>query len=273
MDDTIVALAAILLPFLAAAALVATAPSLRAGVDRLRLVFNTLGLFVVVAGVTMGVGMIGWGLLAGDKEPLYLSLFPLVGAGFVYRLITRRHQTWYGALGFNDSSARWSSFRDETKRLWGLSAEPASSVAKDDQAASFGPGAIRSHHVTWSFGFGGIARSGSFEATAPRTSEPPIVFPTNLRLVVDRSSGVAFLEAFRREVFVSAGEGATLDAATDVPFLQLATGDRNVHGGYTVEVALRPERLVAGPFSGTIWIRVIDADPAVLSVPVEGAVE
>src|SRR5687767_13190897 len=101
-------------------AIVFTAPTMAAGLDRLKLVMNTAGLFIVVARASGGAVMLAWGLWAGEKELVYLSFLPLVGSSLFYGLLTRRHQTWYGALGFDDSSARWKSFWNETTDLWQL---------------------------------------------------------------------------------------------------------------------------------------------------------
>src|SRR5258708_34499261 len=82
--------------------IVLTAPSPNASIDRLKLIFNTLGLAIVVAGVVAFTVMLVWGLLARSQELLYLSFIPFAAACLTYGFITRRHMTWYGLFGFRD---------------------------------------------------------------------------------------------------------------------------------------------------------------------------
>jgi hypothetical protein len=117
-------LIAVILALATVIGIAVTAPSLAALTYRLKLIANTLGLAIVVAGIVAAAVMLAWGLLARNLELIYLSLIPFAAAGLTYGSITRRHQTWWGLFGFKDGRERWRSFWDETRQLWGYSPSP-----------------------------------------------------------------------------------------------------------------------------------------------------
>jgi hypothetical protein len=268
-----------------------SAPSLTAGVNRLKLVMNTVGLFIVVVGLSSGALMLIWGFWAGDKELVYISLFPLVGAVLFYGLLTRRHQTWYGILGFDDSSARWNSFWNETVSLWRPNRAPRATGAAPHPIFTrhkvIGPhesaAPKNTHKFSFSFNVGGM-RSPTLESLAKfaahrLTTVGISVFPSELNLSVilpaEGGQSRSYLDAFKHELTVRKHDGAPLrlSVVTDVPFVELSVGSPDVHGSYPVEIRLSPEKLERGAFTGTISIHTDDPLQPELSVPVGGMIE
>jgi hypothetical protein len=272
--------------------IVLTAPSFTVGINRLKLVMNTGGLFVVVAALSGGALMLIWGLWAGEKELVYLSLFPLVGAVLFYGLLTRRHQTWYGVLGFDDSSARWNSFWNETVSLWrpnrtsrttkGASTHPIFTrhkiIGHHESAA---PKSARKFSFSFNTGSMGTATLGSLARFAAHrlATDGISVFPSELNLSVilpaEGGQSRSYLDAFKHELTVRKHNGAPLrlSVATDVPFMDLSVGSPDVQGNYPVEIRLSPEKLERGPFNGTISIHTDDPLQPELSVPLDGMIE
>jgi hypothetical protein len=236
--------------------------------------------------------MLIWGFWAGEKELVYLSLFPLVGAVLFYGLLTRRHQTWYGILGFDDSSARWNSFWNETVSLW--RPNRASRATKGDSPHPIFPrhkmighresaAPNNTHKFSFSFNAGSMGSPtlellGKFAAHRLATAGIS-VFPSELNLSVilpaEGAQSRSYLDAFKHELTVRRHDGAPLrlSGVTDVPFVELSVGSPDVHGSYPVEIRLSPEKLERGPFTGTIVIHTDDPLHPELSVPVGGMIE
>ena len=74
----------VLLAFAAAlvtiALVVATAGSLPAAANRLRLILKITGRGVVIAGFALGAGMLAWGFAAHDQGLVLFSLLPIMAA-------------------------------------------------------------------------------------------------------------------------------------------------------------------------------------------------
>lgn len=127
--STLQLLVAFALPLATVIAIVASAPSLKAGIDRLKLVSNLLGLFLLVVLAGSAAVLFVWGIVAGDKGLVYFALLPMIGAFLLADFITRRHATWWSLFGFNDRSERWQAFWNETISLWRSAGSPAAPSA------------------------------------------------------------------------------------------------------------------------------------------------
>jgi hypothetical protein len=287
LSETDVAIAAVL-AFATVVGIVVTAPSLSAGVDRLKLICNTVGLVIVVAGFVAGAAMLAWGLIGHSKELIYLSLIPFVAAGLTYGAITRRHATWYGLLGFNDSSERWRSFWNETRRLWGYGPAPQTGhpwTAR--RTAAPAPGAPSSGMRSFSFSFNlGGNRGGAGGSFLPLArfaahglaSDRVSVFPSELQMAI-RVAGMgpmerAQLTSYRHQLTVRRDDGGPLQLAvgTDLRFLGLDIRAQGFDGSYAVDVALLPQWLEAGSYSGAITIETGDPLQPRLIVPVTATI-
>jgi hypothetical protein len=270
------------------AAVVLTAPSLNAGIDRLKLISNSLGLFVVVALALGGTIMLAWGLVAGSKELIYLSFMPLVGAFLFYELITRPYRTWYGLLGFNDKKERWKSFWSETVRLWRSGQRQPSSSGPTHSRPPSRParqGAVPTGGGGFSFSFGMDKKSANLlgpliRLAAHRLSNDHIsVFPNvlqmSIKLVPEGEKDRSYLESFFHQLTIRSHDGAPLrlSAHSDLPFLDVVASQTRADGCHTIDVRILPHRLSHGPFSGTISIYTDDPDQRLLTVPVTGTVE
>ncbi|HUF45734.1 MAG TPA: hypothetical protein VMN43_10350 [Aestuariivirgaceae bacterium] len=283
------------LAIVAAAVIVAAilwmAPSWQAGRDRLNLIVNTLGIVIVFAGWSVGIAMLVWGIAAGNKGLIYFSFMPMVLGGLTYNFITRRHRTWYGIFGFDDSRERWKSFWDETRNLWGLPRR--SSAAPGGSAGSSAPRTPpgRQSAATpgrpargFSVSFGSRGASAGFLApiiafAATRLATGHVtVFPNSLEFAIGldpASNGTQpHLEAFRQTMVVRRRDGGHLQLAvrSDLAFLDATAGPRRFDGSYTIEVGLVARHLKPGPFSGSIVIDTGDPAEPQLTVPVAGVV-
>jgi hypothetical protein len=261
--------------------IVVTAPSLNVGVDRLKLILNSLGLAIVVAGAITFMMMLVWGLLAGSQELIYLSFVPFAAACLTYGFITRRHATWYGLLGFRDGRERWRSFWDETRQLWGYGPSPGSNRAGAGGAAA-GPAPGGNRSFTFSFNLGGnragaggsllgpLAEFAARELASDRVS----VFPNELHLSIFLSGTGprerAHLSSYRQQLKVRRDDGGPLQLATrtNLLFLTLNVGSQDLDGSYPVSVSLLPELLEVGSYSGVITIETGDPLQPQLIVPV-----
>jgi hypothetical protein len=272
--------------------IVVTAPSPNASIDRLKLIFNTLGLAIVVAGAITFTVMLVWGLLAGSQELIYLSLMPFAAACLTYGFITRRHMTWYGLIGFRDGRERWRSFWDETRRLWGYGHAPRSAPGRTARGAvGPAPGARAppsgTRSFTFSFNLGGnlggakgsllgpLARFAAHRLASDRVS----VFPSKLHLsILSGGTGPterAHLASYRQHLTVRRDDGGPLQLAmrTDLRFLALEFGAQGLdEGSYSIGVSLLPEWLEAGSYSGAITIETGDSLQPRLIVPVTATI-
>jgi hypothetical protein len=262
------------------------APSLQAGVNRLKLIHNSLGIAAVFAGWSIGIAMFAWGVAKARKDLIYFSFLPMLFAGMTYNFITRRHATWYGLLGFDDSGKRWRSFWNETRSLWGLPARSSTSGASPPPPppnSNSGPASGRqARSVSLSFSSHGagasrctplIGLAASRLATAHIT-----VFPNSLQfaIVLDLASDdQPHLQLFRQSLVVRRQDGGHLQLAVEsgLAFLDATVGPRGFDGSYTIEVGLIAEKLTPGPFSGSIVIETGDPVEPQLRVPVAGSVE
>lgn len=288
------------LALLTVIAIVATAPSLSAGIDRLKLVFNTLGLAIVAAGAVAGTVLLIWGLLANSKDLIYISFIPFVAAGLTYGFITRRHRTWYGLLGFNDSRERWRSFWDETRRLWGYGPSPRAqrtratpagagstpgSGAPPGGGASHGrrpaPGGGRSYSFSFNLGGTGARLLGPLVKLAAHrlVSDRVSVFPSELYFAIllggAGQPAQAQLASYRQQLTVRRDDGGplALSVGTDLEFLNFDVGIPGLDGSHPVAVALRPERLEPGAYEGTITIDTGEPHLPRLLVPVTARID
>lgn len=261
-------------------AILATAPSLAAGVDRLKLVLNTLGLVIIAIALPLGVGMFVWGFAVHDKALIYFSFIPLVASVATYRAITRRHRTWYGILlGVDDSRETWSSFWNETLRVWGVRARDRASPGRD-RAAAGTAGEAQSHTFSFSLDIpAGRAPwlSSLIKFAAHRLDTAEItVFPNALHIAValGDTKEASHLRGFRQSLSVRRADGGPLKlkARTDVPFLELVVGLRQPDGSYEIAVRLKPQRLTKGAFKGEIRIETGDHAMPVLTVPVSAMI-
>jgi hypothetical protein len=267
-----------------------TAPSFQAGMHRLNLVLNTLGIAIVFAGWAVGIALFVWGAATGSKELIYISFLPMVLGGAMYNLITRRHRTWWGIFGFDDSRERWRSFWDETRNLWGLPprSRPASGgTAQTPPGGQSGPGPAPAGPTrSFSFSFGTPARRGgagvlgpiiSFAASRLATGHIT-VFPSVLQFAIELDPAgngqQPHLDAFQQSLTVRRRDGGHLQlaVASDLTFLDATAGSRNFDGSYTVTVGLIAARLPQGPFRGSIIIDTGDPVEPQLTVPVVGTV-
>lgn len=272
----------------AAAAIVAVilwrAPNLQAGVNRLTLIHNTLGIAVVFAGWAIGIVMFVWGVAAVRKDLIYFSFMPMVLAGLLYGFITRRHKTWYGVFGFDDSSERWRSFWAETRKLWGLpgqSSPAGASAPPPPPRGGSGPAPGRARSFSLSFSSRGTGPSRwapiiSFAASRLATGHIT-VFPNSLQfaIVLDPATEQQpHLDVFRQSLVVRRRDGGYLQLAveSDLAFIDATAGPRGFDGSYTIEVGLIAAKLTPGPFSGSIVIDTGDPVAPQLTVPVAGSV-
>jgi hypothetical protein len=268
---------------------VLTAPSLSAGLRRLRLISNSLGLCLVVATALSGIIMLVWGLVAGSKELIYLSLMPLVGAFLFYEMITRQYRTWYGLLGFNDKKERWKSFWSETVGLWRSgqlrqksSGGPAHSRSAPKPVGE-GPAAAGGRGFSFSFGMdktgtnllGPLVRLIAHQLSSDRISVFPNVLQISIVLPTEGEKDRSYLESFFHQLTVRSHGGTPLRISvdSDLPFLEVVAGPPMADGCHSVDVRLLPHRLIRGPFSGTISIHTDDPDQPRLTVPVAGRIE
>lgn len=272
------------------------APSLQAGYHRLNLLLNTLGIAIVFAAWAVGIALFVWGVVAGSKELIYISFLPMVLGGGMYSLITRRHRTWWGLLGFKDGSERWRSFWDETRNLWGLPprARPAPGSAAQNapprqSVSAAGPAPAPSpagHTRSFSFSFGSRGRSGgagllgpiiTFAATRLATDHVT-VFPNVVQFAIEldasENAQQTHIGAARQTLVVRRRDGGYLQLAvhSDVAFIETTIGPRRFDGSYTISVGLVAAKLTRGPFSGTIFIDTGDPAEPQLTVPVAGIV-
>lgn len=271
--------------------IVVTAPGWDAGIERLKLIFNTLGLAIVVAGAVTGTVMLVWGVLAGNQELGYLSLMPFAAAGLTYGFITRRHMTWYGLLGFDDRGERWRSFWDETRQLWGYGPSPRSapgSTAPGAMGPSPGAGAppSSSRSFTFSFNLGGNTGGAKSTLAGPLAqfaahrlaSDRVSVFPSELHLsILLGGTGPTerlHLASYRQRLTVRRDDGGPLqlDTRTDLRFLALDRGTQGLDGSYPIDVSLVEEWLQSGSYSGAIMIETGDSLQPRLIVPVTATV-
>jgi hypothetical protein len=281
-------LLAVALSVVIVAGVVLTAPSLSEGLRRLKLISNSLGLFLVVATALSGTIMLVWGLVAGSKELIYLSLIPLVGAFLFYEMITRQYRTWYGLLGFNDKKERWESFWSETVGLWRSElrqqspGDPAQSRSASKPVGDV-PTATGGRGFSFSFGMdktgakllGPLVRLAAHQLSSERISVFPDVLQICIVLPTEGEKDRSYLESFFHQLTVRSHGGAPLRISvdTDLPFLEVVAGPPRADGCHTVDVRLLPHRLRRGPFSGTISIHTDDPDQPRLTVPVVGRIE
>jgi len=266
------------LAFVTVGALLLTAPTLQAGANRLKLLMNTLGVAVVVICGIGGVVLLGWGFAAKDKELIYISFIPLVAAGATWNFITRRHRTWWGLLGANDSRERSQSFWRETSSLWrGRDPDAGPAAPRSRIRRETTPG--DEHTVSFSFNLGGrgrglgsLLRFGAHRLSTDRVA----VFPTMLQMaiVLDGIAKADHVAAFRQDLTIRRDDGGPLDlhARSDLHFLTLALGPADADGTYVLTVGLHAGELPAGPFSGAIEIETGEADQPLLTVPVFGEI-
>ena len=272
----------------AAAAIVAAilwqAPNLQVGTNRLKLIHNSLGLAAVFAGWAIGIAIFVWGVATVRKDLIYFSFLPMVFAGLTYNFITRRHTTWYGIFGFDDSSERWRSFWNETRSLWGLPtrSNPTGTSAPQSPLRG-GSGPTPGHARSFSFSFSGSGSGPnrwapliSFAASRLATGHIT-VFPNSLEFGIvlnPASERQPHLEAFRQSLVVRRRDGGHLQLAvdSDLAFLDGTVGSRGFDGSYTIEVGLVAAKLTPGPFSGSIVIDTGDPVEPQLRVPVAGSV-
>jgi hypothetical protein len=286
--------------FIAIAAAAATvalivwrAPSLQAGMYRLNLVFNTLGIAIVFAGWALGIALFVWGVAAGRKDLIYISFMPMVLGGLTYNFITRRHRTWYGIFGFNDSRERWRSFWDETLNLWGLagssSRAPGSTAGtgapRTPPGGHSGPGQTPGRTTrSFSASFAGRGAGASllgpiitFAATRLATGHIT-VFPSALQFAIELdpagNAQQSHLDAFQQMLVVRRRDGGYLQLAvqSDLAFVDATAGPRRFDGSYTVKISLVATKLTPDPFSGSIVIDTGDPLEPQLTVAVAGTV-
>ena len=278
-----------------AALIVWRAPTLQAAYHRLNLVLNTLGIATVFAAWAVGIGLFVWGVAAGSKELIYISFMPMVLGAGMYSLITQRHRTWWGLLGFKDGSERWRSFWDETRNLWGLPprVRPAPGGAQNApprrSASATGPAPAPSpagHTRSFSFSFGSRGRGGGTGllgpiltfATTRLATDHIAVFPNVVQFVIEldasENAQQTHVGAARQTLVVRRRDGGYLQLAVhcDVAFIETTIGPRRFDGSYAIAVGLVATDLMRGPFSGSIFIDTGDPVEPQLTVPVAGIV-
>jgi hypothetical protein len=281
-------LLAVALSVVTVAGVVLTAPSWSAGLRRLKLISNSLGLFLVVATALSGTIMLVWGLVAGSKELIYLSFMPLVGAFLFYKVVTRPYRTWYGLLGFNDNKERWKSFWSETVGLWRSELRqqsPGGPTHSRSAPRPVGEGSAATGGRGFSFSFGmdktganllgPLVRLAAHRLSSDRVSVFPNVLQMSIKLATDGEKDRSYLESFFHQLTVRSHGGTPLRISvdSDLPFLEVVAGPPRADGCHTVDVRLLPHRLIRGPFSGTITIHTDDPDQPRLTVPVAGRIE
>lgn len=266
------------LAFLAVAALVLTAPTVRAGTNRLKLVMNTLGVLVSVTMGIVGVGLLVWGFYTEEKGLIYFSFLPLVFAVWAWDSVTRRHRTWWGILGGNDSRERSESFWRETTALWRGRDPDEAEPTQSRRTRGTPPGDARTFSFSFNLGgqdrgLGSLLRTGAHRLSSDTVSAFPNVL--QFAVVLDRYGGDrSHVDAFRQEITIRRHDGGTLDlrATSDLPFLAITVGPAAADGTYSLIVGLRSEKLPEGAFGGTISIETGDPEQPRLFVPVVGEI-
>jgi hypothetical protein len=274
------------------AAIVFTAPSFSAGIDRLKLIHNLLGIVIVGGAALIGTILLVWGLAAGRKDLIYISFMPLAGAGLAYGAFTRRHQTWYGALGFKDGTERWRSFWAETASLWRSARgnAPSGSRTGGHGAApiplhqppagqSRSPRGATTFSGSFNVGAGGgrllapLLRYAAHRLSTERITVVPNILHLSIAREGERGERLSLSDPVS-ELTVRRHDGGplALSARTDLDFLSLTVWPRRADGSYPVAVGLVPHRLRQGLFAGTIEIDTGDAAEPRLTIPVAGEV-
>jgi hypothetical protein len=261
-------------------AILFTAPSLSAGTARLKLIHNVLGIVIVGGLAVFGATLLVWGLVTGSKELIYLAILPLMAAGFAYNGITRHHRTWYGALGFDDRGERWRSYWNETISLWRSVIGTAKTPTGESVGSSASPGMARADrqssprggrtHPMISLALdvakrrGGLASAIATVAAQQieprRISVTPALLDLSIALRGKRGEGPSFTAVPQPELTVRRADGGLLQltARTDLPFLKLTIGPRQVDGTYRIKIELLPHSLSPGRFIGAIEIETDD---------------
>jgi hypothetical protein len=290
MDDKVLLLLAMVVAVLAG--ILATAPSLSAGLDRLKLLNNLLGLAVVFAVAAIGLALLVWGLISGRGDLVQLAVVPLLVAGVGYQALTRGRRR--DPVSGDNRAPFWQETRDLWQSVFGAapaSSSPVASASADatvaDRAGTGGEAAPAGGPSLFMFGAGQIEPAGpaghvlerALRFIAHRLADRRVsVFPESLQLAVVMSpapgEGPAFAGGRPPELSVRRRGGAPLMvwARTDVPFLEVTVGRRRRDGSYPIVVGLVPQRLVPGPFAGTIEINTGDSLDPRISVPVGGMV-
>ncbi|WP_119304824.1 hypothetical protein [Dongia deserti] len=266
------------LAFLSIAALLVTAPTLEAGINRLKLVMNTVGIIIVVACSVGGIALFVWGFHTGEKGYIYFSFLPLAAAVGTWNAITRRHRTWWGILGANDSSERSRAFWKETFNLW-RGRDPDHDPA--GQRFRWTPGDKGGGNLSFSINLGGSGAklASLLQLGAHRLSTDLVsVFPNVLQFAVvldERAQAErSYLDLARQELTVRRKDGAPIAvrAASDLPFLTITPEATRPDSTHVLIIGLRADELRVGPFTGTISIETDHPDQPTITVPVIGQV-
>lgn len=266
------------LAFLSIALVLVSAPTVQAGINRLKFVMNTLGIIIVVVCSVGGIALFVWGFHTEEKGYIYFSFLPLAAAVGTWNAITRRHRTWWGILGANDSSERSRSFWNETFNLWrGRDPDQDPEV----QGLQWTPDKKGGSNLSFSInlGGGGAKLASLLQFGSHRLSSDPVsVFPNVLQFAVvldERAQAErSYLDFAQQELTVRRKDGGpmTVHAATDLPFLTITPEAPRPDGTHVLVIGLRADELRAGPFSGTISIETDYPDQPTVTVPVIGQV-